>query len=162
MINDPLAYFITFHTYGSWLHGDEKRSVDKGHNVYEMEYVRANENRRIYEQGQQNSSAKKFQRAARIIIDKTINEVAKYRGWTLHALNVRTNHIHVVVSANTTPEKVMNDFKVYCTRRLRETGEISKEEKIWSRHGSTRYLWDEKSVEEACRYVVEEQGVDLT
>ncbi|HLF67316.1 MAG TPA: hypothetical protein VI522_06820 [Gammaproteobacteria bacterium] len=30
----PLAYFITFTTYGTWLHGNEKKSVDKHHNIY--------------------------------------------------------------------------------------------------------------------------------
>ena len=27
MYNKPLAYFITFTTYGSWLHGDSRQSV---------------------------------------------------------------------------------------------------------------------------------------
>ena len=31
----PLAYLITLRTYGTWLHGDEKLSVDRhGFNVY--------------------------------------------------------------------------------------------------------------------------------
>ena len=29
----PLAYFITFTCYGSWLHGDERGSVDRDDNV---------------------------------------------------------------------------------------------------------------------------------
>jgi hypothetical protein len=32
--NKVLAYFITFRTYGSWLHGDSRGSVDRFHNVY--------------------------------------------------------------------------------------------------------------------------------
>jgi hypothetical protein len=28
----PLAYFITFSTYGTWLHGDSTGSVDRAHN----------------------------------------------------------------------------------------------------------------------------------
>ncbi len=27
MYNKPLAYFITFATYGTWLHGDSRKSV---------------------------------------------------------------------------------------------------------------------------------------
>jgi len=33
--------------------------------------------------------------------------------------------------------------------------------KVWSRHGSTLYLWTEKAVSEKCQYVREEQGPDL-
>ena len=30
----PLAYLITFRCYGTWLHGDERGSVDRKHNLY--------------------------------------------------------------------------------------------------------------------------------
>lgn len=30
-----LAYFITFTTYGTWLHGSAKGSVDADHNTYD-------------------------------------------------------------------------------------------------------------------------------
>jgi hypothetical protein len=30
----PLAYFIMFRSYGTWLHGDSRGSVDRLHNTY--------------------------------------------------------------------------------------------------------------------------------
>jgi hypothetical protein len=30
----PLAYLITFRCHGTWLHGDERGSVDRFHNRY--------------------------------------------------------------------------------------------------------------------------------
>jgi hypothetical protein len=30
----PLAYFISFRTFGTWLHGDRRGSVDRFHNIY--------------------------------------------------------------------------------------------------------------------------------
>ncbi len=38
----PLAYLITFRTYGTWLHGDERGSIDRYHNRYKGERVPAN------------------------------------------------------------------------------------------------------------------------
>jgi hypothetical protein len=32
-MDTPLAYFITFTCHGTWLHGDERGSVDRGHNA---------------------------------------------------------------------------------------------------------------------------------
>ena len=32
MPDRPLAYFLTFTTYGTWLHGDGRGSVDREHN----------------------------------------------------------------------------------------------------------------------------------
>jgi REP element-mobilizing transposase RayT len=41
----------------------------------------------------------------------SIEEVCRYRGWTLLAANVRTNHVHVVTVADCKPEQVMVAFK---------------------------------------------------
>ena len=42
-MNDPLAYFISFSTYGVWLHGRDIGSVDKQHNQYGIPFLPANE-----------------------------------------------------------------------------------------------------------------------
>ena len=97
----------------------------------------------------------------RVTVDQTIRDVCTYRGWTLHALNVRTNHVHLVRSAVAAPEQAMTTLKAWATRRLREASLVDVDAKLWSRHGSTRYLWTPADVETACRYVTAEQGNDL-
>jgi REP element-mobilizing transposase RayT len=64
----------------------------------------------------------------RQLIDSTIRDLAPRRGWELHALNVRTNHVHAVVSSEGPPEAVMQGMKTWATRALvagslRERGE---------------------------------------
>jgi REP element-mobilizing transposase RayT len=80
------------------------------------------------------------------------------RGWTLHAINVRTNHVHVVVAGRDAPERMMTAVKARATRSLREARLVADAVKPWARHGSTRWLWTPDAVEAACRYVVEGQG----
>jgi REP element-mobilizing transposase RayT len=53
----------------------------------------------------------------RVCVLSAIKEVCDFRGYELLALNIRTNHLHAVVSANTKPEKIVNEFKAYSTRR---------------------------------------------
>jgi ribosomal protein L4 len=67
-------------------------------------------------------------------------------------------HVHVVVDAEEEPEKVMNAFKVWASRRLNEMEGTSSDKRRWARHGSTRWLWKEESVRAAVKYVIEEQG----
>jgi alanyl-tRNA synthetase len=98
----------------------------------------------------------------RSTVERTIREVANHRGWEIHALHVRTNHVHVVVTAQEAPERVMSDFKSYATRRLREGGLVGDDVHPWSRHGSTRYLWNERDIADACEYVDERQGAPLS
>jgi len=45
----PIAFFITFRTYGTWLHGDERGSVDRCHNHYGTPRLPANTLRQQYE-----------------------------------------------------------------------------------------------------------------
>ena len=35
----PPAYLTTFHTYGSWLHGEAKSSVERQHNRSDTEFT---------------------------------------------------------------------------------------------------------------------------
>jgi REP element-mobilizing transposase RayT len=78
--------------------------------------------------------------------------------WSLLAAHVRTNHVHIVVDADVSPERVMNDLKSYASRCLNKLGLETADRKRWARHGSTRWLWKRESVSAAIRYVVEGQG----
>ena len=98
------------------------------------------------------------QRAA---VEAAIREVCEYKEYSIHAVNVRTNHAHSVVRAASKPEPIANAFKAYSTRRLRAEGLIEAEQRVWSRGESTRYLWRESSVERAIDYVVNGQGRNL-
>ncbi|RME40720.1 MAG: hypothetical protein D6788_02755, partial [Planctomycetota bacterium] len=157
----PQAYLITFHTYGTWLHGNKQGSVDREHNVYGTPFLSEDEKRERDEFIRLKHKPVVLDANRRTVVEAALEEVCRVRGWTLHARNVRTNHVHVVVSADVPPERVMNDFKSYATRRMVERGVLQPSQKAWTRHGSTRYLWTEDAVAAACRYVAEAQGPDL-
>lgn len=89
---------------------------------------------------------------------RAIEEHCAYRNWLLLAVHVRSNHVHVVLDAPVAPEKVMNEFKVYASRMLNQSGFESHEQRRWARHGSTRYLWSREQVDAAIAYVIDGQG----
>ena len=153
--NGPAGYFITFSTYGTRLHGDPRGSIDrKGHNIPGTPMVPADP--ALVKRG--TSRLKQppvtFNNSQRTSIDYTIKQAIAYNNWVLHALNVRTEHVHVVLTASKLPEAIMNSLKAWCTRRMRERGLWNSDYSPWSRHGSTRYLWNEKDIRDACRYVL--------
>ena len=159
--SDALAYFLTFHTYGTWLHGRVDGSVDRKHNTPGTPALDADIAREQAEFQRLKVKPVKLNARMRGVVEKTVREVCEHRGWMLSALNVRTNHVHIVVSGEAKPEKMMNDFKAYATRRLNEAGLVEGKGKVWSRHGSTLYLWTEDTVAAKCQYVREEQGAEL-
>ena len=159
--SQPLAYFITWRTYGTWLHGDERGSIQRGSSGLFVPPISPNPIREEWEARQRLHSPLVLDAQARGVVDGAIRETCLLRDWRLSALNVRTNHVHLVVSAPLAPERVMNSLKAWCTRRLREAGLAAADSRAWSRHGSTRYLWREAEVAAACQYVLESQGADI-
>jgi hypothetical protein len=103
----------------------------------------------------------KLDRKRREVVERAVKETCKIRGWVLQALNVRTNHVQCVVSANCKPEPVLNALKANATRELREAGCWNSCLSPWALKGSRRYLWDEGAVTEAVCYVLYEQGLPL-
>ena len=156
--NQPLAYLITFRCFGTWLHGDPRGSIDRRkYNRYGTPDMPANQKILADEEAELKTPPVFLSGSQRKVVDSAIREVCKHRGYALHAVNVRTNHVHSVVSAGCKPEQVMNSFKAYATRKLRETNLLSRNIKPWARHGSTPYLWTEEQVQRAIDYVINGQ-----
>src|SRR5262249_48309714 len=50
----------------------------------------------------------------RSVVERAVREVCQYRRYALHAINVRTNHAHSVVTAMQKPEPILDAFKGVC------------------------------------------------
>ena len=97
-------------------------------------------------------------RERRPLVLRSLREVCTHRGWTLLAAHVRSTHVHVVVTSQETPEKIMNALKSYASRALNQARLDPLGRRRWAHHGSTRYLWKPKQVVAAIEYVVWGQG----
>jgi REP element-mobilizing transposase RayT len=156
----PLAYLITIRTYGTWLNGDKPKAVDKHHgaNRYERPKLEPGSNLEKAMKENATQTAVVLSKQQRIAVDLSIRESSSIRGFYLLALNVRTNHLHAVVSARRPPESIIADIKRHTTRELRNTFLAPEDNKIWSRGGSRRYLWRMRQVDHAIDYVLYGQG----
>ncbi|MBU2457409.1 MAG: transposase [Planctomycetes bacterium] len=155
-MNYPLAYLITFTTYGTWLHGDKRGSVDRNHNEYGSNFL---PKKREFEQQDckllKNDGVLLDEKCRNIVLNAIISQ-CDFRNWFAYAVHVRSNHIHIVVSALEKPEKIMTILKSYSTRNLRASG-INKL-RFWTTHGSTKYLWTKEKLDAAIQYVRDRQG----
>ena len=157
---EPLAYYLTWTTYGTWLPGDERGWVAKPGQFRAPDVKRKDAAQRLMTEPALTLSPEQ-----RCLVEDTIADHCRIRGWHLHAVNCRTQHVHVVVTApKRKPEVIMDQFKAWCTRRLKERQQArhplhrAVRQNWWTQRGSKRWLNDEKSLEEAIRYVMEEQG----
>ena len=155
-MSDSPTYLITWTTYGTWLPGEAKGSfIDDrrdGPNRYGP-----NRHLRQHAVAQLTQQPVVLEDHARAIVDRAIREHAEHRAWPVLALNVRTNHVHLVTTANRHPDGVMTGMKAWATRALRDAGVVNAESKVWTRHGSTRHLPTPESIARAVQYTIEGQ-----
>ena len=157
----PLAYFITFRSRATWLHGDMRGSIDRFHNRYGTPYLPPNCQWHSHNQRQLKAEPLILGTSQRGSIEAAIKDTCEIRSWTLLAVNVRTNHVHTVVSANHDPDLILTAFKANATRQLREDRLWLHPFSPWARKGSKIRLWNEQSVARAVDYVLNGQGDDL-
>ncbi len=112
---EPLAYFLTWPTYGTWLPGDERGWIQYGRGWQLPDAVR-----KLEAEARMTEDACRFDGEQRNVVERQIAETCNVRGWELHAVNCRSNHVHVVVTAGQAPKIVRNQLKAWCTRRLKE------------------------------------------
>ena len=155
----PLAYLITIRTFGTWLHGDERHSVDRhGKNIYGTPDIPPNQELRERMESELRQPVIVLNQSQRKAVESAIKELCEQRKYFLQAINVRTNHAHAVVSAQAKPERIADAFKAFATKKLREENLCDKDLRIWSRGRSRRYLWKPRHVAKAIDYVLYGQG----
>ena len=153
----PAAYFITFTTYCTWLHGNEKTSVHVKNNQFLTPKIKHHP--LLLQSMQKKLKHHPFilTSSDRKIVLQQLIETCDFCQWELYAAHVRTNHVHIVIEAADFAEHMMTKIKAYASRRLNKIyGDTIK--KFWSRHGSTRYIWSREFLFPAMKYVIEEQG----
>jgi hypothetical protein len=158
-----LAYFITFTTYGTWLHGTDKGmgSVDRDHNEFGAPFVTPSGHRVARSQGGMAQPAYVMGPAEREVVCGVIVATCAERGWQLLAAHVRTNHAHVVVAAARDAGRVMADLKARASRALTRAGFGDADRRRWTRHGSTLHLFDAAVVADKVDYTLNRQGAPM-
>jgi REP element-mobilizing transposase RayT len=150
---DPLALFLTWTTYGTWLPGDSRGWTDGAGSMHTAAPQLARAALRAM-----NGPAVGLSVSQRQRVEQSIVKHAAVRGWTLHAVQCRTAHVHVVVTATgVSPETVMAQFKAWSTRALNAMRDMKSESRgrVWTRGGSTRRIYDDEGLAAVVMYVVE-------
>lgn len=154
---DPLGFMITWSTYGTWLPGDQRGRVLFRHGWQLPDPVL-----KLEAAARMTETACRLDLGQRRAVEEQAVETCCWRGWELHAVNCRSNHLHVVVSADAHPKTIRSQLKAWCTRKLKtlEAARIAASgvpsairEHWWAERGSQRYINDIDSLEAAILYV---------
>lgn len=154
MNDDPLAYFITWTVYGTWLQGDVRgwRRYRDGHETPQPLLAAWRRERLLYPVIMLDDRTRK-------IVESEISDHCERREWKIWIANPRTTHVHVVVSADgVNGAKVRDQLKANCTRGLRENDSCFCDRPVWSRGGDWQCINSEDDLEAVIIYAAEGQG----
>ena len=151
-MTDAITYFITWTTYGTWLPGDARgwRKTGNGNMLPQPRLAEWCRNR-LSEQ------PVVLTLAQRLKVETVCQAHAGIRGWILHAVQARSNHVHLVVTADKAPKTVRDQFKANATRVLREAPDAITNKTVWTQGGDCEVIDGEENLERVVQYVLEAQ-----
>jgi len=156
--DDPIAFLFTWTTYGTWLPGDGRGWVEYRHGfqlpdpILELECA-----------ARMTDDACRLAPHQRERVRQQVAETCDHKKWLLHAVNCRTNHMHVVLSSSAPPRIIREQIKAWCARRLNEQQvafgipERERRSKWWTERGSIRWIFLESDLAAAIEYVLDQQ-----
>ena len=148
---EPLAIFLTWTTYGSWLPGDQRGWVDR-HDKSVMQKSNP----------QLETSARILMKESPVILStyqcdvvrQSIYRTCSIRNWEIYALTVCYNHVHVLIScSDKNGSQALNILKAHCTRALKGQTNQAKRKYWWTRSGSVRYVYNKESLNAVIEYI---------
>ncbi len=157
----PLAYHLIWTTYGTWLPGDARGWIKSGVlGIQSPDPALEQRAREMMVESEVHLTPE--QRAA---VEATIRKHCCIRNWILHAVNVRSNHVHVVVTCACHGEKARDELKLWGSRCLSDMAGLTTPV---ARKAGRRHWWTEKGdinaidepayLENAVEYVTNLQG----
>ncbi len=167
-------WFLTTTFYGNWLPGDPRGFVSRvrdrrpgdpecsarqKHNVPGTEFDTGLTSLR--DSAHQRLSGKPVRvsadQAEALLVQ--FRETAAIRGWSLIAVAIMANHVHILIGVDGDPDltKVLGDFKAYGSRALTVRWGRPASGTWWTYAGSKRRLEDEASVFAAVSYIREQE-----
>jgi REP element-mobilizing transposase RayT len=155
-----IAYHLVWTTYGTWLHGEVRGWVEKNRHV-----IRPPDSKReALARGRMAEQSIVLSSEERAIVDDTIHRHCQIRNWCLHALNVRSNHVHLVATADRDAALVMNELKAWCSRKLSDAYQLTVpvasnagRRRWFTEGGDKATINDEAYFQNAIKYVLEGQ-----
>jgi REP element-mobilizing transposase RayT len=95
-------------------------------------------------------------------VESACRQHAAIRGWILHAVSARSNHVHLAVTADKSPKIVRDQFKANATRVLRQNPGALVHEHIWTRGGDCEIVDGEDGLERVIEYItIAQDRMDL-
>jgi REP element-mobilizing transposase RayT len=141
MPQDPLAYHITFGTYGTHLHGNPRGSVDRLHNVPGEPIIGTNAGWERMEASKLRFAPRYLNNDQRGFVEAMVPEICVRGGWDYHNAAAQPDHVHSLLSTDSDGQVVRRLLKRWLGDALSPRWPTQAGESWWSEGGSVKWVW---------------------
>lgn len=148
----PLAWHITFGTYGTRLHGDPRGTVHHARNAVGTPIIPEDERRREQIAARLRYEPVLLTLEQREFVERMLPSLCERGGWRLIIAAAATDHVHVLVEADGNGKIARRLLKRWLTQALNEH-DSSRDGPWWADGGSAKPVCHPKYLAAARRYV---------
>lgn len=139
----PLAYHITWGTYGKRLHGDARGTVDREHNEFGAPIVGRDDDRNREERENLKFPPVTLTVPQRLFIEQITPSICERGRWTHLTDAAGPDHVHVVVHSTFDPEVIRRLLKRWIGQELSTHWPRPAGSTWWAEDGSIKWAFDE-------------------
>ena len=153
ILDEPLAFFITWTIYGSHLQGDERGWRRRRHGDQPPQPRLAK-----WRQERLKHELLMLSPEQRAVVENECRRHCEHRDWHVWAINPRSTHVHAVVTAaGCSGKSVRDQLKANATRGLRESWPVFRDRQVWTVGGDWTCINSQNDLEQVSLYVREAQ-----
>ena len=154
----PLAFHITFGTYGTRLHGDERGTVDRRLNQPGDLIIGAEPDWERIELNKLRFPIREFDLAQRQLVESLIPDICARGKWDPVACACGKDHVHTLVTAQVDGEVIRKLLKRWLGQALATHIPLEPEQTFWAECGSVKWVWDAGYFERVKKYVLDQRA----
>jgi len=149
------VYFLTFSTYGTRLPGRKQGSYH-----WDSSYIEPNERLHNSVENNLNEQIVKLSFEDRALVHDAFMTCEELFGWEIDALNVREEHVHIVLFTpkQESQDEIVRKLKTGATYALLENGRRAEGSRVWTKSYATTTIWNIGFWRRKVAYTLEEQG----
>lgn len=151
------SWHITFGTYGTRLHGDDRPTVDRPHNRREQPFVGRDPDRAEQARGRMRGESVYLNAPQRGVVEATVPGLCERGGWTYRmcAAPADEDHVHVLLEATPTidPDAIRKWLKRWLGEALTRRWSKPTGGRWWASGGSCKPIKDEAYLNNVYHYI---------
>jgi REP element-mobilizing transposase RayT len=160
LIPGRATWHITFGTYGTRLHGDERPTVDRKQNQRDKPFITSQPQLRQIQQHHMQSSEVLLNLPQRLAVQSNMQPICQRGQWNLHVVAAASNHVHVLLDAeiNVDPKDIRKWLKRWIGQSLDSQFDKPPATTWWAKGGSTKPVKDQTYFENVYRYIAKQRA----